>query len=100
MNQILNFKEGDLVYCTCIPGIHKVIRAFQELNSSSQTLITELLYTNKYEKVLGKVSDREYTVSAGFCKPVNLQAMLKYEQKKFEKVKNMIQRLESHYMCD
>lgn len=94
MEQILNFKEGDLVYCTKFPGIHKVIRAYKDSNCSSQTLQTELLYNSKYEKVLAKVADREYTVSAAYCKPVDLKAMLNFEQKKFEKVKSMVQRLE------
>ncbi len=94
MEQILNFKEGDLVYCTKIPGIHKVVRAYAESNNSSQTLITELLYNTKYEKVLAKATDREYTVSAAYCKPVDLKAMLTFEQKKFEKVKTMVQRLD------
>ena len=98
MKEIFNFKEGDYIYCTRIPGIHKILRVYKEGESKPPTLLTELLYNNKYEKVLAKARDREYTIDATYCKPVDFKAMLTFEQRKFEKVKNMVQSLGTY--CD
>jgi len=93
MKEIIDFEEGDFVYCTRIPGIHKILRVYKEGNGKPPTLLTELLYNNKYEKVLAKARDREYTVDATYCKVVDFQAMLTFELRKFEKVKTMVKTL-------
>lgn len=90
MAEIFNFKEGDYIYCSRILGIHKVLRVFKNGNNIPPLLVTELLFNNKYEKVVGKTKDREYTVDATYCRPINLDAMLLYEQNKLERVKKMI----------
>lgn len=90
------FKEGDYIYCTKVPGIHRILRVYKEGEGKAPLLLTELLYNSKYERVLAKAADREYTVSAAFCKPVDLKAMLSFEQRKYEKVKSMIQKLEAY----
>lgn len=97
MIDVYNFKEGDYVYCTKVPGIHKILRVYKEGENRAPLLITELLYNSKYEKVLAKADDREYTLSAGFCKTVDFKAMLTFEQRKYEKVKNMVQKLSTYY---
>lgn len=93
-----NFKEGDYIYCTKVPGLHKILRVYKEGDGKAPLLMTELLYNSKYERVLAKATDREYTVSAAFCKAVDLKAMLTFEQRKYEKVKTMVQKLEMY--CD
>ena len=96
MIEIFNFEEGDYIYCTRIPGIHKILRVYKEGNGKPPTLQTELLYNSKYEKVLAKARDREYTIDATYCKSVDFKAMLNFELRKFEKVKSMVQSLSAY----
>lgn len=96
MNILYDFQENEYVYCTRIPGIHRIVRVFKENGGKTITLHTEILYNSKYEKVLAKARDREYVVDASYCKPVDFKAMLSFEFAKFEKVRNMVHSLGYH----
>ncbi len=71
-----NFKEGDLVYCSKIPGIHRVIRVFKNDVNKPPMLVTEHLFDQKYNKIQAKYYDREYNIDAGNCKLIDLNALL------------------------
>jgi hypothetical protein len=85
-----DFREGDYVYCTKIPGIHRIIRCFRQEEDKPPMLILEHLYDNKYNKIIDKPRDREYTVDGGHCKSIDLKKLLSFEEKKFDNIKKVI----------
>lgn len=86
------FKENDLIYCSKIKGIHRVVKVLKEEGRDDQ-LITEYLYDDKYNRILSSYKDREYTISSAYCKPVELDKLLLFEKKKFEKIETTIKNL-------
>jgi len=91
-----SFIEGDYVYCNKIPGIHKIIRLYNQEKDRPPLLILEHLYDNKYNKIVDKPRDREYTVDGGHCKSIDLNKLLSFEEKKFENIKKTINGLISN----
>lgn len=89
---IPSYEEGDYVYCSRIPGIHRVIKVLKN-QDRYPILITEHLYSSKYEKVKGSARDRENTVDASYCKLIDFQRLYMHELSKFEHIKSIIHKL-------
>lgn len=91
---ISEFKEGQYVYCSRVPGIHKILRVYPDQGKC--LLVTEHLYNEKYDKVSGKQKDREYNIDSTFCRIINFVALLNYETSKYDKICEVINKLKSY----
>lgn len=93
MKEKFDFIEGQYIYCSKIPGIHKIVRVGKNGEDRPPTLTTEHLYNDKYEKINAKARDKEYTIDGAFCKPIDFLALYNFELLRFNKVVKMIDKL-------
>jgi hypothetical protein len=92
---IPSFEEGQYIYCSRIPGIHKILKVLKN-QDRYPILITEHLYSPKYEKVKGSVRDREHTVDGTYCSIIDFVKLYLHELSKFEHIKTIILKLDSN----
>lgn len=94
---IPQYEEGQYIFCSKsdkISGIHKIIKVIKN-QDRYPLLMTEHLYSVKYEKIKGSLRDREYSIDGAFCKIIDFDLLFQFELNKFETIKKVLFKLDS-----